>query len=67
MRALTRRFDGEIGCELPFGGDMALLDADPLLDPLVGGVDQPHQISVGDDLFRQIGADAGDGAADDAH
>ena len=38
---------------LAVGGDMALLDAGALDDPLVGRVDQLGEFVVGDDAFRQ--------------
>ena len=44
--------------ELAVGGDMALLDAGALHDPLVGGVDPRRQFGIGQDLLRQIGAAA---------
>jgi hypothetical protein len=46
---------------------MPLFDTCPFLNPRVRSVDDFCKISVGDDLFRQKGADAGHGAADDAH
>ena len=54
----ARRRQRQVGGGLAVGGDMALADAGARDDPLVGGVDAPRQLVVGDDLFRQIGAAA---------
>ena len=53
-------FHGKVGGELALRSDMALLDADPLLDPLIGGLDHSGQFSVGEHLFRQIATDTAD-------
>jgi hypothetical protein len=58
---------GEVAGRLIIARAMALPDTRAFLDPFVRRIDDPGQISVGDDLFRQEGADAGHGAADDAH
>jgi hypothetical protein len=44
----------------PVRGPAPLADAGARGDPLVGGVDELFQIGVGDDLFRQVAAGAGD-------
>ena len=43
------------------GGDVALLDAGASGDPLVRGVHQPLQVGVGQNSFRDIGADSRNG------
>ena len=57
-RALRGRRDREVGGELALRGDVALLDADALLDPLVGRIDGFCQFGIGEDAFGQIAADA---------
>ncbi len=49
---------GEVGRVLALGRDVALLDADALLDPLVGGVDGLAQLVIGHDALGQVAADA---------
>jgi hypothetical protein len=54
----ARRLDGEIGGELPGGGDPALADAGALGDPLVRGVDRLGKLRIGEDALRQVTAAA---------
>ena len=54
------RLDAEHRRGLVVVGDMTLLDAGALHDPLVGGVDELREILVRQHALRQIGADAAD-------
>jgi hypothetical protein len=63
----SRGLDGQVAGRLVVARLVALADAGALLDPLVAGVDDLGQVGVGDDLLGQIGTDAGDGAANNAH
>jgi len=54
------RVEGKIAGRLAVGGAPALADARTRGDPFVGGFDDLLEIGVGDDLFRQIAAGAGD-------
>ena len=49
--------NGEVGGELALGRDMALLDTDALLNPLVGRIDRLGQFLVGQDFLGQVAAD----------
>ena len=60
LDGLARRARREVRGELALGGEVALRDAGPVPDPLVGGVDQAGQLVVAHDACRQIGADATD-------
>ena len=51
---------GEVAGGLAFGGDVALADAGARGDPFVAGIDELRQVVVGQHLFRQIAAGAGD-------
>ena len=53
--AMLRQVDGG----LTVGGDVAPLDARASPDPLIGGIHGLLEIEVRDDLFRQVGARAG--------
>ncbi len=53
---------GEVGGEFVRGGDAAFLDAGARGDPFVRGLDHFFKFGVGQDFFRHIRADAGDGA-----
>jgi hypothetical protein len=57
---VRRSVEREIAGRLAVGGAAALADAGARGDPLVGGVDELLEIGVGDDLFRQVAAGAGD-------
>ena len=57
----------EVGGELAIGGDVALADAGPLQDPLVGRLDHPRQVGVGEDLLGQVAARPEDHRTDRAH
>ena len=48
----ARRLGGEVGGELAIGGDVALADAGALRDPLVGRIDDPVEIVIGQNLRR---------------
>jgi hypothetical protein len=50
----------EIGRGLAWHHHVAALYARARTDPLIAGVDQLREICVGQDLFRQITAGAGD-------
>ncbi len=47
------------GYRLLRSGNVALADSGPLHDPLVGGVEHPGKIGVGEDAGRNGNADAG--------
>src|SRR5674476_10231 len=53
---------GEVGSEFIRGGDAAFLDAGARNDPFVRGLDHFFEFGVGQDFFRHIRTDAGDGA-----
>src|SRR3546814_11783356 len=57
---LAGRGGAEVGGHLAVGGDVALVDAGALTDPLVGGIDPLGEIRIGDDLCRQVGPTARD-------
>ena len=50
----------DVDGSLAFGRDVPALDAGASADPLVGGIHLLFEIEVRDDLFRKIGACAGD-------
>jgi hypothetical protein len=54
------RIEGQVAGGLAVGGAAALADAGARGNPFVGGVDDFFEIGVGDDLFRQVAAGAGD-------
>jgi hypothetical protein len=57
---VRRSVEREIAGRLAVGGAAALADARARGDPLVRRVDGLFEIGVGDDLFRQVAAGAGD-------
>jgi hypothetical protein len=57
---VRRRVEREVARGLAVRGAAALADARARGDPLVAGVDELLEIGVGDDLFRQVAAGAGD-------
>jgi hypothetical protein len=57
---VRRGVEREIARRLPVGGAATLADARARGDPLVGRFDDLLEIGVGDDLFRQVAAGAGD-------
>ena len=59
--------NGQIGGELTLGGDVALLDADALLNPLVGRIDRLGEFRIADDVRRQIAADTTDNGTGSGH
>ena len=61
VRMARRRGDGgHRGGRLVGRGDPPLADAGPADDPLVGRVDHPLEVGVGQDLRRGVAAPAGD-------
>src|SRR3546814_5839360 len=50
-----------------FGRDVALADAGARGDPLVAGVDDLRQVVVGEHLFRQVAAGAGNPRRTEEH
>ena len=52
-RALARGLEREVGRGLAVVGEAARLDAGPVADPLVAGVDEGLEPGVGDDAVRQ--------------
>jgi hypothetical protein len=61
---VRRGVEREIAGRFAVGGAAPLADAGPRGDPLVGRVDDFLEIGVGDDLFRQVAAGAGDARVD---
>ena len=51
---------GKIGGGLALNHHVAALDAGAALDPLIAGVDQPLEVGIGQDLFRQVAPGARD-------
>jgi hypothetical protein len=66
-QGLPGGLDRQVAGRLIVARLVALPDAGAFLDPFVGRVDDLGQVGVGDDLLRQVRADAGDDAASDAH
>ncbi len=66
-QSFARGGHGKVRGELAFGRDMALLDADALLDPFVGRVDGARQFLIGDDSCRQVAADTADDGTQSGH
>ena len=66
-QGLARGGDAEVRRELAVVGDVALLDARALADPLVAGVDEARQVVIGHDALGQVGADAADDGSNDCH
>jgi len=57
---VCRGIERKIARGLAIGRAAALTDASARRDPFVGRFDDLFEIGVGDDLFRQIAAGAGD-------
>ena len=53
--AQHRRFLRQIGRRDAWIDDMALADSGALQDPVVGGIDEPLQIGIGEQARRHIG------------
>ena len=52
----------QVGGEFILGRDAPFLDAGARGDPFIRGLDHFFEVGVGQDFFRHIRADAGDGA-----